>query len=182
MHPLLPVMPGKAKHSPFPPFFASFLVYDNPAPAPSNLPAHQLATASSYWGQTAIWDSAWGHWRVQAGGEESTSPPPTPKSHPGDRGDNNPMHLHPAIRNRGHGRSLASPQNTRLGHGRPALPGMGLGLVLGQIRGKSGVMLARRRQPRRQVSGGARGRLHLALAIRGVIKHGAPSCHTFLNK
>ena len=71
-------------------------------------------------------------------------------------------------------------------HAHPARPPCsgcrGAGVSFGWVHGKSGVRPAGRRQPPRQVTGGARGRLHLALAIRGVIKHGAPSCHTFLNK
>lgn len=58
----------------------------------------------------------------------------------------------------------------------------GVGVIFGLLDAKSGVRSESRRQRPRQVSGGARGRLHLALAIHGVIKHGAPSCHTFLNK
>lgn len=41
MPPLLPVMPGKAKHSQFSPFSAFFLLFDSPMPAPSSLPAQQ---------------------------------------------------------------------------------------------------------------------------------------------
>lgn len=99
----------------------------------------------------------------------------------------NPVDLHPGTRGVGAQQVLGIPLKHRLRpRAQPARPPCsgwrGLGVSFGWVHGKSGVRPAGWRQPPRQVTGGARGRLHLALAIRGVIKHGAPSCHTFLNK
>lgn len=186
MRPLLPVMQSATSFLLFLLFFFFLTAQCQPLPASLQI-SSTSATLSLYWGQAAIGDSGQGHRRSQPGGRQGTSLSPTPKSSAGERGGDNPMHLHPATQHRGTTGPWHPPRNAGSGpapswHGRPALAGVGRGLVLAWVHGKSGVRPAGRRQPPRQVTGGARGRLHLALAIRGVIKHGAPSCHTFLNK
>lgn len=130
MHPLLPAIPGKAKHGQFSPFSCLFFffLFDSPMPAPSSLPAHQHVSrfilplgTSSNWGQWSGPPEGPARWRA--------GHVPNPKKQcrgwgvcGGVTTPGTPTQRHAAS---GHRRSLASPRNAGSGptssrHSHPA--------------------------------------------------------------
>jgi len=92
---------GESKAQPVFSFFClvfSFLTYQcQPLPASPHT-SSTSATSSLSWGWAANEDSGLGHRRGQPGGQQCTSPYPTPKISAEEGGNDNPTHLHPGTR------------------------------------------------------------------------------------